>query len=57
MALISIDRSHAAWQTIADAASDRVATTLAEQLAEMRRLLIEAFPRAMSFVRPGFDEP
>ncbi len=25
--------------------------------AEMRRLLVEAFPRAMAFVRPGFDEP
>jgi hypothetical protein len=57
VALISVGRSENAWQTIAGASSDAVATVLAEQLAAMRELLLEAFPRAMAFVRPGFDEP
>ena len=57
VALISVERSDTAWQTIATASSDPVATILAEQLADLRRLIIEAFPDARSFVRPGFDEP
>lgn len=57
VALISVKRSETAWQTIAAASSDPVATVLAEQLAAMRESLLEAFPRAMTFVRPGFDEP
>jgi hypothetical protein len=57
VALISVERSESAWQTIAGASSDPVATILADQLAEMRGLIIEAFPHARSFVRPGFDEP
>jgi hypothetical protein len=43
-------------QTVAAASSDPVATILADQLAELRRLLMEAFPHATAFVRPGFDE-
>jgi len=57
VALISVERSETAWQTIAAAASDPVATILAEQLADLRGLIVEAFPHAKSFVRPGFDEP
>ena len=57
VALISVERSETAWQTIAAASSDPVATILADQLADLRRLIIEAFPQAKSFVRPGFDEP
>jgi hypothetical protein len=57
VALISVGRSETAWQTIAAASSDAVATVLADQLAAMRELLLETFPRAMEFVRPGFDEP
>ena len=57
VALISVERSESAWQTIAAASSDPVATILADQLAAMRNLLMEAFPEAMQFVRPGFDEP
>jgi hypothetical protein len=57
VALISVERSETAWQTIAAASSDPVATILADQLAELRRLLMEAFPHATAFVRPGFDEP
>jgi hypothetical protein len=57
VALISVERSEAAWQTIAAASSDLVATILACHLADLRGLIIEAFPHAMLFVRPGFDEP
>ena len=57
VALISVERSVTAWQTIAVASCDPVATILAEQLAAMRELMMEAFPRAKEFVRPGFDEP
>jgi hypothetical protein len=57
VALISVERSEAAWQTIAAASSDPVATILAYQLADLRGLIREAFPHATLFVRPGFDEP
>jgi hypothetical protein len=57
VALISVDRSETAWYTIAAVSSDPVPMILAEQLAELRRLLIDAFPHAMGFVQPGFDEP
>jgi hypothetical protein len=57
VALISVERCAIAWQTIADAVSDPVAKMLAEQLVYLGRLLLDAFPLAMAFVRPGFDEP
>jgi hypothetical protein len=57
VALISVDRSETAWYTIAAVSTDPVPMILTEQLAELRRLLIDAFPHAMAFVRPGFDEP
>jgi len=57
VALISLERSESAWRTIAAASSDPVATILSEQLATMREALLETFPQAMAFVRPGFDEP
>lgn len=57
VALLSIERSHLAWQTIAGATHDRDASTFAEQLETLRRLVRDEFPRAEEFVRPGFDEP
>ncbi len=57
VALISVERSEAAWRTIAAASSDPAAAIFADQLAALRGLLIAAFPNAMAFVRPGFDEP
>jgi hypothetical protein len=57
VALLSIERSHLAWQTIAGATHDRDASTFAERLEALRRLVRDEFPRAMEFVRPGFDEP
>jgi hypothetical protein len=57
VALISIRRSEAAWALIAQAVDDPAAATLGGDLSELGRLVEEQFPRAMSFVRPGFDEP
>lgn len=57
VAVLSIDRSHLAWQTIAGATGDRDASGLAEQLEALRTRLRDEFPRAMEFVRPGFDDP
>ncbi len=57
VALISVERSEAAWRAIAGAGSDREAAALAEALTEMRAAVDREFPGAMSFVRPGFDEP
>jgi hypothetical protein len=57
VALLSIERSHLAWQTIAGATGDRDASAFAAQLETLRRLVRDEFPRAMEFVRPGFDDP
>jgi hypothetical protein len=56
VALISIERSEAAWQVIADATRDDNATRIAQMAAELRSGALAEFPHAMSFVRPGFDE-
>jgi hypothetical protein len=55
--LISLERSDVAWRTIAQATSDPVAAMLADAAHDLHRLTLEEFPRATSFVRPGFDEP
>lgn len=57
VALISLERSEAAWQVIAQATGDVAAADLAGQVAELRREVEQAFPNARSFIRPGFDEP
>jgi hypothetical protein len=57
VALISIERSEAAWHVIEAACGDRRAGSLADALCELERLTRSEFPRAMDFVRPGFDEP
>jgi hypothetical protein len=56
IALIALERSEAAWRTLASN-GDEAAETLAARAGELRRLTIEEFPHAMAFVRPGFDEP
>ena len=43
VALISVERSETAWQTIAAASSDPVATILADQLAAMREIVDGGF--------------
>jgi hypothetical protein len=57
VALISLERSEAAWRTIAAAKTDAIAMTFADQLRDLRREVENAFPHARSFARPGFDEP
>jgi hypothetical protein len=57
VALISLERSEAAWRTIAQAAGDAVPARLAARAGELRRHVLAEFPDALAFVRPGFDEP
>jgi hypothetical protein len=57
VALISLERSEIAWRTISQTTGDEMTDTLAASLSDLRRLVLGEFPRAMSFVRPGFDEP
>ena len=57
VALISLERSEAAWRTIAQATDDALPETIAARAGELRRQVLEEFPDAPSFVRPGFDEP
>jgi hypothetical protein len=56
VALISLERSEAAWRTIAAATTDPMPTTFPDQLRDVRRQVEDAFPHARSFIRPGFDE-
>jgi len=55
VALISLDRSEAAWQVIAQATGDAAAAHLAVVLADLRGEVERAFPLARRFKRPGFD--
>ena len=57
IALIAIERSQSAWQTIAEATGDGGAAALAASLARLGDDVEEAFPFARLFKRPGFDEP
>jgi len=57
VALISLERSEAAWRVIGQATGDEVAARLADAVGDLRRLALDEFPHAMSFTRPGFDEP
>jgi hypothetical protein len=57
VALISLERSKAAWATIAAATSDSRAQILADAVAHLHRTVVDEFPNAALFVRPGFDEP
>lgn len=56
VALISIDRSHAAWLTIGKATGDPEAVRLADELGRLRDAVNETFPHARRFIRPGFDD-
>jgi hypothetical protein len=53
--LISIDRSEAAWQIIAQATGDVAAADLGAALAGLRGEVEKTFPDARRFMRPGFD--
>jgi hypothetical protein len=55
VALLSIERSHAAWRSVAALTADEAARVLGDNLAQLRVDLLKEFPRAMKFRRPGFD--
>lgn len=57
VALICLERSEAAWSLIGQATREDVPARIAELVASLRRLVEDDFPHAMSFIRPGFDEP
>jgi hypothetical protein len=56
VALISLERSSAAWLTIAQSTVDETPREIAAQLRNLQRAVEREFPDAWSFVRPGFDE-
>jgi hypothetical protein len=56
IALISIERSESAWQSIAQATGDAVALELASAMSSLRGEVEGAFPFARLFKRPGFDD-
>lgn len=55
VALISLDRSEAAWQVIAQATGDVGAADLIATIDALKREVETTFPAARSFRRPGFD--
>jgi hypothetical protein len=57
VALISIERSIAAWDVIASATMDADATQVVETLRNLQHELDTLFPAARQFHRPGFDGP
>lgn len=57
VALISLQRSEAAWRVIAQATCEETPAMLADRLQDLVQEVEEAFPNARLFVRPGFDEP
>jgi hypothetical protein len=57
VALLSMDRSIAAWTTIAITTADPDATAIAHRLQALLLEVERTFPHARKFVRPGFDEP
>jgi hypothetical protein len=50
-----MDRSIAAWNTIAVTTEDAGAAAIAQQLQTLRLHVERKFPDARKFVRPGFD--
>ena len=57
VALVSLERSASAWRVLAEAIGDVTAVALGDTLSGLRRDVECEFPEAMSFIRPGFDEP
>jgi catechol 2,3-dioxygenase-like lactoylglutathione lyase family enzyme len=56
VALLSMDRSIAAWTTIAVTTADPDATAIAHRRQALLLDVERTFPHARQFVRPGFDE-
>jgi hypothetical protein len=57
VALISLRRSELGWRLIGDATGDSSPSRLGDAVGNLRQIVLEEFPNAMAFVRPGFDEP
>jgi len=60
VALIGIDASRRGWRVLMDAGkatADGVPAQAVKMLDGLEASIRDRFPRAMSFVRPGFDEP
>jgi len=60
IALIAIAESRAAWSVLMEAGratADGVPAHAVRTLDELEASVRERFPRAMEFIRPGFDEP
>ncbi|HEY9463584.1 MAG TPA: hypothetical protein VIR54_10865 [Vicinamibacterales bacterium] len=59
VALLGIDRSHAAWLELVERGviSDAEAAPFVADLVWLGEALEQAFPNARAFVRPAFDEP
>ena len=55
MALIGIERSHAAWLRLAEEGTSAFA--FVSDLVWIGEAVEREFPAARSFVRPAFDEP
>ena len=55
VALLSLERSAVAWQTIAGSTTAEAAGALMDAAARLRSALLDDFPRAREFRRPGFD--
>jgi len=56
VALISLERSASAWHVIAAATGDADAMSFAADAEMLHKAIVEEFPNAMSFIRPGFDD-
>jgi hypothetical protein len=56
VAILSIQRSQDAWTALGSALGDAAAASLADALSDLHRAVIDRFPDAMKFVRPGFDD-
>lgn len=59
VALLGIERSHAAWLALIERGeiSDAAAAPFIADLVWLGEALEQVFPRARAFVRPAFDEP
>jgi hypothetical protein len=57
VALISIARSSDAWKALGSALGDASATALSDGLGHLQGAVLNGFPQATEFRRPGFDDP
>jgi hypothetical protein len=56
VALISIARSIDAWKALGSALDDASATALGDGLGHLQGAVLNGFPKAAEFRRPGFDD-